>query len=195
VKNYTEIAVIVDRSGSMYGLEKDTIGGYNSFLTDQQAHPGEAKFTLVQFDDKYERLIDSVPIGQVEVAKEGSFSPRGATALFDAIGKTVTDMGNRFEALPESEKPSKVLVAIITDGQENSSVEFKTKEKIADMIKTQTENWGWEFFYIAANQDAFAEGASMNIPVSNSTNFSHDSAGVRRGYAGMSTNVASSRTK
>ena len=195
MKNYTEIAVIVDRSGSMHGLEQDTIGGYNSFLKEQQEHPGEAKFTLVQFDDKYQMLFESVPIGEVKMAKKGAFFPRGATALFDAIGKTVNDLGNRLDKLPESEKPAKVLVAIITDGQENASLEFRNKEKIAEMIKHQTENWGWEFFYIAANQDAFAEGASMNIPHSNSANFAHTSGGVRTAYAGISGQMVTNRTK
>lgn len=195
MKNYTEIAVVVDRSGSMHGLEKDTIGGYNSFLKDQQAHPGEAKFTLVQFDDKYEKVMESVPLGEVKMAEEGAFAPRGATALFDAIGKTINDMGNRFVKLPESERPAKVLVAIITDGYENFSREFKRKEQIACMIKEQTEKWGWEFFFIAANQDAFVEGASFNIPQANAINFTHDSAGVRSAYAGVSGQMVSHRTK
>lgn len=171
--NSAEIIVILDRSGSMASIRKDMEGGFDSFIAEQRKLPGECSVTLVQFDDKYEvvymgkALADVPPLDLV---------PRGSTALLDAVGKTTVATGERLAAMPEHERPARVLVVIITDGQENASMEH-TKESVRQMVDHQRSAYQWEFVYFGANQDAFAEAAKMGINIAQ--NYAADAAGVK----------------
>jgi hypothetical protein len=172
-----EIVCIIDRSGSMHSIAKDAIGGFNSFLKEQKSLPGEANLTLVLFDDKYEVLHDRLPLANVPELTDKTYYPRGFTALYDAIGKASSNLGNVLSN--EVDKPDKVIVVILTDGAENASKEYN-RQQIADIIKHQQEKYAWEFIFLAANQDAFATGALLNINACNTANF----VGTAQGLAG-----------
>jgi hypothetical protein len=158
----TEIVCVVDRSGSMERIKEDAIGGFNAFLAKQKEEPGEAQLTLVMFDNEYEVRADGAPIRDVQPLCGGTFVPRGSTALYDAVGRTIVDVGARLERTPEAERPGKVIVLILTDGMENASKEF-SRERVRDMIKHQRERYSWEFVFIAAGEEAFRAGRGLNI--------------------------------
>lgn len=181
-QDLTLIAVVLDRSGSMKGLKTDMEVGLEKFLRDQAAEPGECRLTLAQFDTVYEVLADYI---DVKDAPSFVLTPRNGTALLDAIGKTVTEVGEKLASLPEEERPAKVFVVIITDGLENSSVEWR-QDQVAALIKQQTEQWQWEFVYLGANQDSFAVGASMNIARAATMDFAATSAGTQSMYSSTS---------
>jgi uncharacterized protein YegL len=149
----TEIIVVLDRSGSMASMRVEAIGGYNNFLADQKALPGKANWTLVQFDDQYEKRIDGKPIADVPNLSQDTFVPRGMTALLDATGRTITEVGQRLANMPEEERPEKVALAILTDGEENASKEY-TAEKVKDMIRHQEEKYGWLVMFLASDINA-----------------------------------------
>jgi|HubBroStandDraft_1064217.scaffolds.fasta_scaffold216442_2 hypothetical protein len=155
------LAVVLDRSGSMAGCRQATISGFNEFLAQQQAEPEQARLYLAQFDDQYELVYDK-PLNLAQKLTEDTYVPRGMTALFDAMGKTINDLGKKLSEIPESERPAKVLVAIITDGQENSSHEF-FQWQIADLVREQQSKYSWKFVFIGANQDAVLTAAKFNI--------------------------------
>lgn len=174
----TEIAYVLDRSGSMQSLASDAIGGFNAFLSSQQKLEGRANFTLVLFDHEYLFVHNNVDIRQVPPLDDTTYVPRGNTAMLDAVGRTIEDVGARLANTPESERPSKVIVAIFTDGLENASRVY-TNEKIAAMIQHQQEKYGWEFLFLAANQDAIASAKKIAIPAANAMNFAASPEGVR----------------
>jgi len=155
----TDITMVIDRSGSMDSIKTDAEGGMNSFVEQQTQESGEALLTLVQFDTEYEFVRSGVPIKQVTAF---TLLPRGSTALLDAVGRAIHETGARLAAMNEADRPRLVVFVIVTDGQENSSREFK-REKIREMIQHQQSVYNWQFTFLAANQDAFAEGASMGI--------------------------------
>lgn len=185
-----EIVCIVDRSGSMSNIKTDAIGGFNQFLAAQQALPGEANFTLVLFDDRYETPQNAIDLKAAEPMTDATFVPRGGTALFDAVGRTIDALGQRFTL--SDVKPEKVIVAILTDGEENSSREY-TQSRISGMIRHQESKYGWEFIFLAANQDAFAAGAQLGIKLQNTANFAATGQGVRDAYAATSCLVGNYR--
>ncbi len=187
-----EIACIIDRSGSMYNLVNDSIGGFNAFLDAQKEVEGQAKFTLVMFSDEHAVIHDGVDINEVPNLSLDTFTVGGSTALYDAVGATINSIGARLNA--SEDKPDKVIIAILTDGEENSSREF-THDKIADMIKHQQAVYSWEFIFLAANQDAFAVGSSLNIKQANTMNFDPTSGGVGFAYATVRGLVTEHRTK
>ncbi len=190
----TEIAVILDRSGSMQSIRTDAIGGFNSFLESQKAVPGEAKFTLVLFDHEYQAVTLRTPLQEAKPLTADTYVPRGQTALYDAIGRTVNELGAQLANTPEGERPGKVVVAILTDGQENASREF-TKERIAEMVKHQEQNYAWEFIYLGANQDAFAVSRGLGMRVENTANFAATGVGTRSAYDAVDRLTTSYRTK
>lgn len=177
-----EIIVIADRSGSMQSIKDDAIGGFNTFLQEQQKVEGEANLTLVLFDDQYEVPIESKPINEVAQLNEDTFVPRGMTALNDAIGKTIAKLREK--------NPKKAIVCIITDGMENCSREYTNAGSIKKLME-EVKDKGWEVIYLAANQDAFAEGGMRGI--ANNKNFTADSVGVRSAYSDASLNTTSYR--
>src|SRR5580693_1330174 len=158
----TEIAIVLDRSGSMASMAKEAIGGFNGFLDSQQKLPGDARLTLVLFDHEHIVKYDERPIKDVSPLDEHTYEPRGTTALLDAIGRTINTIGERLDKTPEPERPGKVIIAILTDGLENASQEFKPKQ-IRSMIEHQREKYSWEFIYLGANQDAIEVGETMGI--------------------------------
>lgn len=160
--NLTSIAVILDASGSMASLSKDTIGSFNTFLREQKAVPGEAVLTLALFSDRYELIHDSATLNDVPELTEANYKCSGSTALLDAIGKTVDTMGRKLASMKEEERASKILVMILTDGEENASTEYK-HAKIKEMVSHQQDVYKWEFVFIGANIDSFATGTSMGV--------------------------------
>ncbi len=171
--NLTEIAFILDRSGSMESLLKPAIRGFNRLLREQQQESGSARFTLVLFDDAYEVPVQSLPIAEVVELDTTTFVPRGSTALLDAIGRTIDELGAKLAAVPEAKRPGQVIVAILTDGMENASTRF-TWQDISKRIRHQTDQNEWKFLFLAANQDAIATAGRMSIHAADSSNFAMD---------------------
>ena len=192
-KGLSEIVCIIDRSGSMATIRDDAIGGFNTFLAEQKKLPGEARLTLILFDDEYIKLYDGMNIQDVPDLNETTYIPRGMTALLDAIGKTITAVGERLRNTPEDERPEKVIVPILTDGMENDSKEYKSKDKIFKMVNHQKDVYKWEFIYLAANQDAVQEGTNYGINAKDCFNFVASGIGTRAAYSSMNATVKSYR--
>lgn len=190
--NHTCIACIMDRSGSMMPTRNDVIGGYNSFIQEQQKLPGTADITLILFDNEYQVVYDATPLADTPVLSGTVYFPRGSTALLDAIGRTINVLIARIAAMPEADKPGKVIVTIITDGHENASHEF-THAQVRQLI-TQQQVLGWEFLYFGANQDAFTVGGGMGIHAANNSSYAATGTGTRSAYVVMSQSVSAMRT-
>jgi len=180
-KDLAEIIFILDRSGSMSGLEDDTIGGYNSFLKKQQKVEGEANVTTVLFDTEYEVLHDCVDLKKIKPITDKEYFVRGGTALLDAVGKSITSVGQRINKTSEDKKPAKVIFVITTDGMENSSREYDYK-KIKEMITHQQKKYSWEFLFLGANMDAVKEGANFGISEDRAFNYKASPEGVNAMY-------------
>lgn len=187
-----EIACVVDRSGSMQAIVSDAIGGFNSFLESQKGEPGAARLTLVLFDHEYQLAHAAVDIQKVPPLNDGTYEPRGTTALLDAVGRTIDDIGKRLAATPEAERPHKVIFAILTDGLENASRDY-TYEKVASMIEHQRKVYGWEFLFLAANQDAIAAAGQLSIQAQDAVSFDATGEGVQQAYAAMSYSISERR--
>lgn len=177
VSEKTQIICVLDRSGSMSdnNIITESINGFNNFLEEQKKLKDKATITVALFDDRYELLYDDVDIQKVEKITNAIWFPRGTTALYDAIGKTINAVRAK-HALPDSEKPAKVLVCIVTDGKENASSEYNLK-KIKSLIK-ECEEDNWNFIYLAANQDAFAVGSTFGVSCANTYTYTADAVGV-----------------
>lgn len=173
----TDITVVMDKSGSMGGLVDDVIGGFNQFLDDQIKVPGEAVMSLILFDTSYKFIYTGTPLAEVPRLSHDNYRPGGNTALLDAVARGILDAGARLEKMDEAERPEKVVFVIMTDGQENSSVEH-SREQVKEMIKHQEEKYAWLFVFIGANIDAFAESGAMNVRASNAMNFGATGQGV-----------------
>lgn len=163
----TEIVYILDRSGSMSGNWNESMGSLKGFIEEQQKDETPCKFTLVGFDDQYDIFIDAKNLQDVDADNLPEFNPRGMTAIYDSIGKTVSLIKERLKNTPELERPSKVLFVIVTDGGENSSQEY-TKQDIKGMITKQETNDSWEFMYIGAGIDKMGEALSFGMKAANS---------------------------
>ena len=192
--NLVEIAYILDRSGSMQPLQEPAIAGYNTFIKSQLDVPGDARLTLVLFDDEYLTPHQALPIQDVPELTAATYIPRGSTALLDAIGRTIKDTSARIDRLSAAEQPGKVIIAIFTDGQENASHEY-TAAHISDLIRLHRNDKGWEFLFLAANQDAIATATAMNMEVRTSGNVSSSAAGYRSSGSATSRKVRSLRMK
>lgn len=186
--HYTEIAFVLDRSGSMEHCRQAAIDGFNQFLTEQQNAQGLAKLTLVLFDDEYLIPFRSVPMQEVVPLTRDTYQPRNTTALLDAIGQTVDDLGHRLSALAENDRPGQVIVAILTDGLENASQRFTWKQ-VAEKIKHQTDVYEWLFLFLGANQDAIATAGNLSIAANNAANYVADSTGSHSAQAAFSRKV------
>ena len=183
-KNLTDITLVVDRSGSMSSCMVEAQTGINTFINEQKKAAGDVTFSLLQFDTEHEYVFNGVPIAQVG---EYILVPRNFTALLDAVGKAITETGARLESMTEKERPGLVVIAIITDGQENSSTKF-TKGSIKDMINKQQIDYSWQFTFLGANQDAFAEAGSIGISAAAAS--SYDTANTRFVYTSLSDNIS-----
>lgn len=191
--NLTEIIFLLDRSGSMAGLESDTVGGFNSFVKKQSELEGETILTTVLFDDEYEVLWNGIDAREVKLT-ENEYFVRGTTALLDAVGKSILDVGYRLSNTNEDNRPGKIIFVITTDGMENASREF-TYEKVKELIKQQQEKYNWEFIFMGANIDAAKEADSLGINVENSYNFEASHKGVENMYEMISESITEKRMK
>lgn len=189
-ENYTEIAIVLDRSGSMSTIAEDIKGGFDTFIADQAKLPGECRVSLVQFDDQYQPVYGSILAKDCPKLR---LEPRGNTALLDAIGKTIVTLGEKLAAMPEANRPAKVIFVVMTDGQENASREFKT-HTISEKIKEQTEKYNWQFVFMGANQDAILSAKEYSIPTNSALTFAANQMGVASGYASLSASVGSYRS-
>ncbi len=191
-ENLTQIVCILDRSGSMSGLVKDTIGGYNTFIENQKQEPGEALVTTILFDDQYEVLINAADIKAVQPITGKDYFARGMTALYDAVGKTIDDLGHRLAGMAEEERPSKVIMVIITDGLENASKEY-SQNRVKEMITHQTEKYSWQFIFMGANIDSAKEASSIGINADFSMDYAATGAGTASVYASADRAVSQMR--
>ncbi len=188
----TELVFILDRSGSMAGLEGDTIGGYNALLEKQRREKGECRLTTVLFDNQYQLLHDRLPIQKVRPMTDREYYVRGNTALLDAIGRTIARMAAaQRDALPD-ERADRVLFVITTDGMENASHEYSL-EQVKSMISREKEHYGWEFLFLGANIDAVRTAARFGIAADRATNYHADAEGTRLNYEVLSQTVCQVR--
>ena len=180
-ENLTEIVFIIDRSGSMNGLESDTIGGFNSMIAKQQKEEGEAIISTVLFDDKTDVIHDRVPIRDVKNLTEEDYRVRGCTALLDAVGGAIDHIGKIHKYAREEDRPAKTLFVITTDGLENASRYYSFKD-IKRMIERQKEKYSWEFLFLGANIDAIKVAANMGIGKDRAANYNCDETGTALNY-------------
>ena len=190
--NMTELVFILDKSGSMHGLEKDTIGGYNSMLEKQKAEEGSAHVTTVLFDTHVELLHDRLPLGCVKPLTEKEYCVGGKTALLDAVGTTIQRINEIQNAEPEESRAGKVIFVITTDGIENASRKF-TYPILKNLIESQQKELGWEFMFLGANMDAVSEAGKLGIQPDRAASFVNDSIGIATNYASVSMAVSAMR--
>lgn len=188
-----ELVFILDKSGSMSGLEKDTIGGYNAMLEKQKAVEGQCYMTTVLFDNNYELLHDRIDIRAVSPMTDKEYQIGGSTALLDAIGRTIHKISNAQKHTAADYRAEKVMFVIITDGAENASHEY-TSEKVKALIEQQKETFGWEFVFLGANIDAVETAGRFGISADRAQNYHADSDAVKLNFRVMSEAVASFRT-
>ena len=191
-KNLTELVFILDRSGSMAGLEADTIGGFNAMLQKQRGEPGEAVISTVLFDHETEVIHDRVPLDRVPALTEKEYYVRGCTALLDAVGGAIHHIGNVHKYAREEDRPEKTLFVITTDGMENASRRY-TYDKVKAMIEHQREKYGWEFLFLGANIDAAREAARFGIRADRAANYHADHIGTEVIYEAVSEAVCQVR--
>lgn len=180
-KNLTELVFILDRSGSMHGLERDTVGGFNSMIEKQKTENGEAYVSTVLFDNVSEVIHDRVNLRDVKPMTEKDYSVRGCTALFDAVGGAIHHIGNVHKYAREEDRPERTLFVITTDGMENASRQYK-RERVREMIQRQRERYGWEFLFLGANIDAEETAASFGIDRDFACDYKCDSIGTKLNF-------------
>jgi hypothetical protein len=167
-KKLTEIIFVLDKSGSMGIIREDTIGGFNTFIQDQKELPGDCIFTMATFNTQYDKDFEGKLIESVNELDNASYRPCGGTALLDAVGRTINDVVTRHSTLGD-EKPGKVMLVVLTDGEENSSIEFTKVKDVAKMVKKQ-EDTGWEIIFLGADIDAWGDGRALGFTKMKSMN-------------------------
>ena len=193
-KNLTEIVFILDRSGSMAGLEKDTIGGFNAMLEKQKREPGKALVSTVLFDNTADVIHDRLPLHRVPRLTDREYYVRGCTALLDAVGGAIRHISTIHKYAREEDRPEKTIFVITTDGLENASRRYDY-EAVKQMIQRQKEQYGWEFLFLGANIDAAREAARFGIGEDRAANFHCDSKGTALNYEVISETVCSFRAE
>lgn len=188
----TELVFILDRSGSMSGLEKDTIGGFNSMLEKQRKEPGDAVISTVLFDNEMTVVHDRVPIDKVRPMTEEDYFVRGCTALLDAVGGAIHHIGNVHKYARKENVPEKTLFIITTDGMENASCKY-SYSRVKKMIQREKEKYGWEFLFLGANIDAAAEAERFGIGADMAANYHCDSSGTGLNYEVLNEAISSVR--
>ena len=193
-KNLTELVFILDRSGSMQGLEGDTIGGFNGMMEMQTREPGEALVSTILFDDRTQVLHDRVKVGEVGPITEKEYYVRGCTALLDAIGGAIHHIGNIHKYARGEDVPEHTLFVITTDGMENASRRYSARQ-VKEMIRRQKEKYGWEFLFLGANIDAVETAGHLGIAPDRAVNYHCDSEGTRLNYQVVGQAVAAVRCR
>ncbi len=188
-KGLTEVVFILDRSGSMSGLERDTIGGFNSLIEKQKKEEGEAYISAVLFDDRREVIYDRVPVKKIEPMNDTQYFVRGSTALLDALGSAVSHIANVHKYARDEDRPEKTLFIITTDGYENSS-RIYTYKKVRDLVKKEQEKYGWEFIFLGANMDAIKTAGRFGIKEERALNYECDSVGTDLNYKMLSNTIS-----
>ena len=191
-KNLTELVFILDRSGSMAGLEKDTIGGFNAMIEKQRAEKGETVISTVLFDNTCEVIHDRVTLEDIPRMTEKDYYVRGCTALLDAVGGAIHHIGNVHKYAREEDRPEKTLFVITTDGMENASRRY-TYDRVREMITRQKDRYGWEFLFLGANIDAAREAARFGIDADRAANYHADTVGTAVIYEAVSEAVCNVR--
>ena len=192
-KDLTEIIFVLDRSGSMQSLTQDTIGGFNSFIENQKKENGEALITTILFNHSYEILHDGVNIQDIKPLTDKEYFAGGNTALLDAVGTAITDVGFRLHNTPEEQRPEKVMMIIMTDGHENSSQEY-SKKQVKEMIERQTNKYSWQFMFLGANIDAVAEAGGIGISPQFASDYGFSAQGVESTYTAVNNMVSQYRS-
>ena len=192
-KNLTEIVFILDRSGSMMGLERDTIGGFNAMIEKQRRETGEAYISTVLFDNYSEVIHDRVSLDKIPALTEKEYYVRGCTALLDAVGSAVHHIGNVHKYAREEDRPEKTIFVITTDGMENASRSY-TYDKVKSMIRERQEKYGWEFLFLGANIDAAREAARFGIRPDRAADYHADHKGTEVIYDTVSDAIQHMRT-
>ena len=191
-KNLTELVFILDRSGSMAGLEDDTIGGFNAMLEKQKAEPGEAYVSTVLFDNRSEVVHDRLPLERVPALTRKEYFVRGCTALLDAVGGAIQHIGNIHKYAREEDRPQRTLFIITTDGMENASRRYDYP-RVREMIERQKEKYGWEFLFLGSNIDAAKEAARFGISAERAANYHADHQGTGLVYEAVNAAVCAVR--
>lgn len=191
-KGLTELVFILDRSGSMAGMETDTIGGFNATIEKQKQEPGEAFVSTVLFDDSMEVLHDRVPLEKIPALTDKEYFARGGTALVDALGSAIHHIGNVHKYARDEDRPEKTIFVITTDGYENCSRKYRI-EQVRQMVERQKGKYGWEFVFLGANIDAVETARNYGIAESHAANFVCDEAGVEMMYRAQSRIVTNLR--
>ena len=193
--DYTHMAVILDRTGSMESIRDDTIGGFNAFLNEQKQQPGKATLTLVQFDsqDPYEVIHQVKTIKEVPELTKETYVPRANTPLLDAIGRGINDLEKCLSDMKEDDRPSKVVFVVITDGQENASREFR-RDQILKMINEKEKQYGWQFVFLSADLDAINDAMDHGFQAKAAMAFDQTGVGVKNAWASVSQNISDYRS-
>jgi len=191
-KNLTELVFILDRSGSMAGLEKDTIGGFNSMIERQRATDGEVIISTVLFDNTSEVIHDRIDIRRIEPMTEKQYFVRGCTALLDAIGGAIHHIGNVHKYARDEDRPEHTMFVITTDGMENASHRYSS-DRVKQMIERQKTKYGWEFLFLGANIDAVETAGNFGIDADRAVNYHSDSEGTALNYEVLSEAICSVR--
>ncbi|WP_027868606.1 vWA domain-containing protein [Eubacterium sp. AB3007] len=191
-KNLTELVMILDRSGSMSGLESDTIGGYNSMLKKQREADGEVLVSTILFDDRSEVLYDRVPLEKLPQMTDKEYFVRGCTALLDAVGGAIHHIGNIHKYAREEDRPEKTIFVITTDGMENASRKY-SYDRVKRMVERQKEKYGWEFLFLGANIDAIETAGRFGISADRAANYNSDHEGTVLNYEVLADTVCEMR--
>ena len=191
MKKKVDIIILLDRSGSMHSVKKETISGYNNFLGEQKKLKSKVSISLFQFDDRFQTDYEMVDIGNVKRLNDDTFVPRGLTALLDAIGNTIKITNKRYKTLESNNIPDKTIFVIITDGQENNSTKYN-RDRIFKKIRKMEEENKWEFVFLGANQDAICEANKYGINAKRAMSYAADAIGTKNMFFSLSDNIRAS---
>lgn len=189
-KDLTLLAVLADKSGSMHICKDDSEGGLNNLIEEQRALPGKLELAVAEFDTIYHISRD---LGLLTKAYHYTLRPGGGTALLDAMGRYISEIGEQLAARPESKRPGKVIMLVVTDGQENSSREW-TYTQVQELVERQKNNYQWEFIFLGANMDAVSEGSKIGVGAASSLTYNaNDGVAIQNAYSATSSNITNSR--